>query len=132
MAVHHPASAAGPAVDVDEAFFVVVLNTNPYTYVGARPFNLAPDATLDRALAAVSVRTLRVVPFLGLVGSALFSGRHLRQSRHAHYRADVQEVTVTGHRPFPYQVDGDYLGETEELVLRHVPAVLSLVRPTPP
>jgi diacylglycerol kinase family enzyme len=129
MSVHHPDGPGGPAEDVDEAYFVVVLNTNPYTYVGTRPFNLAPDATLDRALAAVSVRTLRFGPFMRLVGSALGAGRYLRHSPHAHYRADVELVTVRGHRPFPFQVDGDYLGETELLELRHVPEVLSLVRP---
>ena len=30
-------------------------------------------------------------------------------------RADVDKLTVNGYGPFPYQVDGDYLGETEQL-----------------
>jgi hypothetical protein len=38
-------------------------------------------------------------------------------------------VRVVGHGPFPYQVDGDYLGETTELAFRHEPDVLRLVRP---
>jgi diacylglycerol kinase family enzyme len=31
--------------------------------------------------------------------------------------------------PFPYQVDGDHLGDTERLTFRHDPEVLSLVVP---
>lgn len=114
----------------DGSFFTVVLNTNPYTYLGTRPFNLAPDATLDRGLAVVAVRTFRALPFLSLVGSALFSGRRIRSSPHAAYRADLDRVLVTGYRPFPYQVDGDHLGSTERLEFEHCPRVLRLVRPT--
>jgi diacylglycerol kinase family enzyme len=124
MAVHFPDGQL-----VDDSYFTVVLNTNPYTYVGTRPFNLAPDATLDRPLAVIAVRTLRALPFLSLIGSALFSGRRLRASRHAAYRPDVTAVTVTGHGSFPYQVDGDYLGETERLEFRYEPRVLPLVFP---
>ncbi|MEY2460428.1 MAG: hypothetical protein QOG30_2258, partial [Acidimicrobiaceae bacterium] len=31
--------------------------------------------------------------------------------------------------PFPYQVDGDYLGETEHLSFEHKPEILKLVLP---
>jgi diacylglycerol kinase family enzyme len=41
----------------------------------------------------------------------------------------LTEVHVEGHGPFPYQVDGDYLGETESLTLRWVPEALTLVAP---
>jgi diacylglycerol kinase family enzyme len=124
MAVHYPDGHL-----VDDSYFTVVFNTNPYTYVGTRPFNLAPDATLARPLAVLAVRTLEAVPFLTLIGSALFSGRRMRRSHLTDYRADVEAVTVTGHGPFPYQVDGDYLGEVERLELRHEPHVLDLVLP---
>ncbi len=114
---------------VDDSYFSVVFNTNPYTYLGTRPFDLAPDATLERALVSLSIRTLRFLPFAGLIGSALFSGAHLRSSRHTEYRTDLDSATVTGHGPVPYQVDGDYLGDTERLVFRHHPGILRLVRP---
>ncbi len=39
-------------------------------------------------------------------------------------------MVVTGHGPFPYQVDGDHLGDTERLELPHVPDVLDLVMPS--
>lgn len=113
-----------------DAFFTVVLNTNPYTYVGTRPFNLAPEATLDRGLAVLAIRTLRLGPFMRLVASALGSGRHLRHSEHTLYRYDQDRLVVTGHGPCPYQVDGDYLGEVERLEFEYAPEALTLVRPT--
>jgi len=43
---------------IDDAYLTIVLNTNPYTYLGNRPLNLAPEATLDRGLASVTLRKL--------------------------------------------------------------------------
>ena len=41
--------------------------------------------------------------------------------------------TGTGDDPaIPYQVDGDYLGETSRLEFRHVPDAVRLVFPAPP
>ena len=45
---------------VDDGYLSICLNTNPYTYLGNRPLNLAPEATLDRGLAMVTLRTLGV------------------------------------------------------------------------
>jgi diacylglycerol kinase family enzyme len=41
----------------------------------------------------------------------------------------LQEVSVSGFGPFPYQVDGDYLGDAERLNFRHEPDTLSLIVP---
>ena len=38
-------------------------------------------------------------------------------------------MTVRGHGPFPYQVDGDYLGEVETLRLNHIADALTIVSP---
>jgi hypothetical protein len=45
------------------------------------------------------------------------------------YASDVGELTVTGYGPFPYQVDGDFLGEAEELNLVWEPDALTLILP---
>ncbi len=121
-----------PGSLVDDAVFAVCLNTNPYTYVGRRPFNVAPQATLERGLSVISFRTLDLLPFLPLAASALGSGRHLHHSRHVEERHDLSTLVVRGYGPFPYQVDGDHLGDTTELSFRHEPDVLSLVVPRGP
>ena len=114
---------------VDDGTFAILLNTRPYTFLGNRPLDVAPDAALDRPLAVLTIRTMAFGTMLGLAASALGSGRRLRSHRKVSYRADVSEAWVTGYGPFPYQVDGDYLGETQELHFRHEPDVLNLVLP---
>ena len=52
-----------------------------------------------------------------------------RRSRSVDHRADLAGVKVEGYGPFPYQVDGDYLGEVTSLEFRHEPESLALVIP---
>ena len=69
------------------------------------------------------------MPLLGLISSALGSGRRLRRSRHVSFRTDVTGAVIEGYGPVPYQVDGDYLGDVEHLELRHEPEILRIVIP---
>lgn len=125
MAVHHADGSM-----IDDVYDGLCFNTNPYTYLGSMPINIAPDANLDNGLTMVSVRTLRMAPILALIGSALVTnGRRIKRHRLVDYRPDVTSMVVTGYGPFPYQVDGDHLGDTESLELRHVPDALSIVTP---
>ncbi len=113
-----------------EAAFAVAFNTNPYTYFANRALDVAPDATLERGLVALTVRDLAFVKILRLAQAALSrGGGRVRRLRFVDYRTDCDRFTVTGHGPFPYQVDGDHLGDTERLELRHEPDVLNLVLP---
>ena len=59
---------------IDDGYFSIVLNTNPYTYLGNRPLDLSPAATLDNPLVVVTFSTLRVLPILRGLGSALRGG----------------------------------------------------------
>ncbi len=117
---------------VDDAVFAIMANTNPYTFVGNRPFDIAPAATLERALSTVVVRDLRLLRILQLAGSALRSADRLARVPGVKIRPDVTECTVVGHGPFPYQMDGETLGDTQRLEIRHVPDILRVLIPTPP
>ncbi len=114
---------------VDDAYLTIVLNTSPYTYLGDRGLDLTPEATLDTGLSVVALRTMDFVKTLGLIGSAIGSGRHLRSSRHAVLAHDLSDLTVEGHGSFPYQVDGDFLGHADSLKFEHRPDALRLVMP---
>jgi diacylglycerol kinase family enzyme len=114
---------------VDDGYLSICLNTNPYTYLGNRPLDLAPEATLDRGLASVTLRTLAFGRAMRIIGSALSGSRYLRTSKWTEHRTDLTSLTVTGYGPFPYQVDGDHLGDTERLEIVHEPEVLDLVLP---
>ena len=114
---------------VDEAYMAICLNSNPYTYLGNIPMNLAPDADLERGLVMATFRSIEMLPLLGLVASVLRRGSYFRRHPSVDYRPDLTEATVVGHGPFPYQVDGDYLGESERLTFRHEPDSLTVVVP---
>ena len=112
---------------VEDGYFTIVLNTSPYTFVGNRPFDLAPEATLDRPFAVITMRTLDVVPFVGMIASGLGFGRPLRANKHVDYRTDVKSFRIHGYDPIPYQVDGDHLGDVENLDFSHEPDAMRLV-----
>ncbi|MDQ1400521.1 MAG: hypothetical protein QOK20_2453, partial [Acidimicrobiaceae bacterium] len=58
-------------------------------------------------------------------------GPHLAKYEGLAYASDLTTLDVRGRGPFPYQLDGDYLGEVEQLELRYQPDLLSLVVPVP-
>ena len=49
---------------------------------------------------------------------------------HLDIRTDVTHFVAEHATPFPYQVDGDALGETSRLEFVHVPDAVKLVFPT--
>ena len=112
-------------------FFTVVLNTNPYTYLGNRPLDLSPAATLDRGLVAVTFRSMKVSSILGGLGGALRGGG-VKASDTLDVQTDLASIVISHPEPFPYQLDGDYLGETRHLEFTHVPEAVRLVRPLAP
>lgn len=115
--------------DGDNGVFAVCLNTNPYSYVGTRPFNVDTGATLDSALSVVTLRSLDLLPTISLITSALGSGEALRRSHNVAFHREVHSATIEGYGQFPHQVDGDYLGEVDRLEIRFEPEALALVIP---
>ena len=115
---------------IDDAYMAICLNSNPYTYLGSVPLNLAPEADLDRGLVLATFRNIRFATLLSLVASVLRRGSWFRRHRSVDYRTDLTAATVTGHGPFPYQVDGDHLGDAQRLEFLHVPDALTIVVPS--
>lgn len=109
--------------------FAICLNTNPYTYLGSRPLDIAPEATLQRGLVMITIRSLRMSKMIKLATSAMRDTDGLRTNKAVDYRTDLSEFWLDGHRPFPYQVDGDYLGEVTTLHFKHEPDILRLLVP---
>jgi diacylglycerol kinase family enzyme len=42
---------------------------------------------------------------------------------------DVEKIEITADEPFPWQVDGDYLGEQLQLAVTYLPDCLTLIIP---
>ena len=102
---------------------------------------LAPEADLGRPLSVVGLRSLSLRHMVGAVGQALGRGGGAEpggerlggignSAATAHFR-DLPAVTVVGHRPFPFQMDGESCGWVDRLEIKHRPDALSVVVPAP-
>jgi diacylglycerol kinase family enzyme len=116
---------------VGESAFAIVANQRPWAYLGRRPLTVAPEAGLDVPLTLTLFRSLDLSMLLGGAASALQGGRHLMHHPKVAQRTDVRSLTVSGYGPFPWQVDGDYLGDTEHLTISWAPDALTIVMPDP-
>jgi diacylglycerol kinase family enzyme len=119
----------GTTVAVEDGYFAICLKTNPYTFLGERPFNVAPGTGLDTPLSVAVLRSLGAVNLLRLMGRALRSGDGLLPGRKVTVVEDVVRAEITPYLPIPYQVDGDYLGDAEHLEFRWEPEHLRLIVP---
>jgi diacylglycerol kinase family enzyme len=119
----------GEEIIVDDGYLAIMLKTNPYTFLGERPFDLDPGTGLDTPLCAVVVRSLGAVTMLSLTASALRSQEGIGHHRKVTTATDVVRAVLTARGTVPYQVDGDYLGETGKLEFTWEPDSLRLIVP---
>jgi diacylglycerol kinase family enzyme len=109
--------------------YAVISNSDPYAYVGRRPLRIAPVASLDDELTVTVLRTLRAAVVVRAAAAAVGRVAYLTTSPDIVQRTDVAAVQVTSDTPFPWQVDGDYLGEVARLDVAFEPDCLTVVIP---
>ena len=117
--------------ELTKGFLTVVMNTNPYTYLGNRPIDLVPGLTLTDPLAVVTLEELRLSS-LGPVLAGALRGKDLSGQRSVDLRTEMRSLVIECDPPAPYQVDGDYLGASKRLRFTWTPERLSLLMPEPP
>ncbi|MGI8528759.1 MAG: diacylglycerol/lipid kinase family protein [Geodermatophilaceae bacterium] len=124
-----PITVAVPGEQAQSGFFFCVAsNTSPWTYLGTRPVQLAPRACFDSGLDVLALGRTGTSRMLRHAARAV---RGREPLRHASVRTitDTREVSLHSTRPMALQVDGDYVGDQETLLLHSVPNALSVVLP---
>jgi diacylglycerol kinase family enzyme len=116
---------------IDDGYFAICSKTDPYTFLGPQPFRVNPGVGFDTPLGLVVLRDLSASTLLGAAAAALRGGTDLGGRACVEQRSGLEQLTVTGNGPFPYQVDGDFLGETESLEITHRASCLDVVVPVP-
>lgn len=107
----------------------VALNCDPYTYLGARPLHLAPEADLTSPLSVVVLRSLAIHRLVPAALEAIRGDDGVPDSKSTRHWADVQGATLRGYRPFPFQLDGEAMSPVTELRIEHRPDAVTLVVP---
>ncbi len=112
-----------------DGFFAVAIKVDPYSFVGPKPISFAPAATTESPLSVVVLTSLGLVSIVRALSLAVRGGDIAKVASVT--RVDgVHGFTVRGHRPFPWQIDGDYLGDTDVLDFSYEAECLSLVVPS--
>lgn len=114
---------------VQDSPLTLVLNRDPYTYLGERPVRLAVGADFDTGFAVACFKSLGLVTTIAAAGRALTRREGLTDGGTVRVDRGVKRLTITSSRAFHYQVDGDYIGQVNELRIAHMPASLWVLRP---
>ncbi len=113
---------------IDTAQMAVAMNVNPYTFVGNRPLDLAPEASLSNPLSIVALESMALTNLVGAMKAA-FGPSGLGNTGAQHHWSDVEGVTITSDTPFTFQLDGEPFDAVNELRLEHRPDAVRFVVP---
>jgi diacylglycerol kinase family enzyme len=114
-----------------EAVTVIVQNSDPFTYFRRRPIRVTEPAGLETGSLSAAVLKSATPLELPTLIPRLLSGRAKTVLRHRQVEglgevADLR-VEAIDDRPFPLQVDGDFIGEYSEVEFGIRPAALLAV-----
>lgn len=104
----------------------IVSNAAPWTFLGRRPVNPSPDASFDTGLDLFAFRKLGTARVLAALRRMLSSSGPPR-GRNILALHDQACLRIRSGRPIAFQLDGEYMGECEEMTFRSVPAALRVI-----
>jgi diacylglycerol kinase family enzyme len=108
-----------------------VQNSDPFTFFRKRPIRVAQGAGLTSGSLGASVLKSATPLELPTLVPRLLSGRAKTVLRHRQVEGlgelDSLRVEAIDDKPFPVQVDGDYIGEFVEIEFSAVPGALLAV-----
>ncbi len=116
-----------PGAEPRPGYTVTIIgNTDPYTYLGPLPMRVTPNASFDRGLDLLAVRTRSTTQILDIVRRVFTNQSHVRHE-HVDLWEDLSGFTLRADRRLPLMVDGDYAGDVEEVVFRAVPDAIRVL-----
>jgi diacylglycerol kinase family enzyme len=119
-----------------EGVTAIVQNSDPFTYFASRPIRVCEGIAIDDGTLSMAVLKRAAQRDMPTLIRRLFSeSRPAARHRQVAHFDDVASAVVEtashdeggGPRPFPLQVDGDYIGERTNIRLRAEPGALTIV-----
>jgi diacylglycerol kinase family enzyme len=110
-----------------DLFMTAITNRSPWTYLHRRAVLPVPNPDFNSGLDVFALRRVRATTIVSAVGQMLLFRRRSPRGRHTLTVTGLESLTIRSVRPIAFQVDGDYLGETEAVKFQFVPHVLRVV-----
>jgi len=108
-------------------FMTAITNRSPWTYLRSRALLPIPDPDFNSGLDVLALRKLRATTIVSAVGQMLLVRHRSPRGRYVLTVTGLESLTVRSVRPIAFQVDGDYLGETEAVKFQFIPHALRVV-----
>jgi diacylglycerol kinase family enzyme len=118
-----------PALEIEglgRAAFVLVANSDPFSYVGALPVRVAPEARFELGLDVVAPVDAGPLDLPRLLRYIL-TGRGQIGASDIRYGHDLDRIEVRCDRPLSLQVDGEDLGDVEHAVFEAERSAVSVL-----
>jgi diacylglycerol kinase family enzyme len=108
--------------------FAFVSNSSPWTYANTRPLWTNPTTTFETGLGVFAITSMNVWANLRLVRQMVARKPRLA-ANHLIRDDDLPWLRVTSDTPVACQIDGDFLGQRDEMTFTAVPQALGVVAP---
>jgi len=112
---------------VGDLFMTIITNRSPWTYLHSRAVLPVPNPDFSSGLDLLAMRRLRVARIVSAVGQMLYIRSRTPRGRDLISVLGSESLAVRSSRPIAFQVDGEYLGETEAVKFQFVPHALRIV-----
>jgi diacylglycerol kinase family enzyme len=119
-----------------EGVTAIAQNSDPFTYFANIPIRICEDIGLDDGTISMALlRRAKQRDMLPIASRVLSKSLHVAKNRQIEEFDDLARASVRSvskdqdglPRPFPVQVDGDYIGEYTELDFSVEPGGLTIV-----
>ena len=104
----------------------VFQNISPYTFLRGMAMRVCPDVTVEGGFDCLAIDTRRRWAIIRIALSTFRRARHVKH-RHVLYLHDQNAVRVSSDMALPVQVDGEYVGERDDVLVESVPNALSVI-----
>jgi len=112
---------------IPDLFMTAITNHSPWTYFHGRAVLPVPNPDFNSGLDVFALRKVRATTIVSAVGQMLLFRRRSPRGRNTLTVTGLESLTIRSVRPIAFQVDGDYLGETEAVKFQFVPHALRVV-----
>jgi diacylglycerol kinase family enzyme len=112
---------------LEGVFLAVVQNSTPWTYLGNWPVSPCPDASFDLGLDVFAIRRMHIPTALRAATRMLTRSTGRSAGDGLVLWHDQESFTLTASRPVEFQIDGEWIGPTTEVVFTSEPAALTVV-----